>query len=60
MTEKNIKIFEENKIRVQYDETIQNYYYSIVDVISAINDTKNPRRYWSGIKNNIKKENNQL
>ena len=60
MTEENIKIFEGNEIRVQYDETTQNYYYSIVDVISSITDSKNPRRYWSDIKSNIKKENNQL
>lgn len=60
MTEENVKIFEENEIRIQYEETTQKYYYSIVDVISSITDTKNPRRYWSGIKSKIKTENNQL
>lgn len=60
MTEENVKIFEENEIRVQYEETTQKYYYSIVDVISSITDTKNPRRYWSGIKSKIKIENNQF
>jgi DNA-damage-inducible protein D len=44
-----LAIFEGSEIRriLVGDE----WYYSVVDVIGALTDTKNPRRYWSDLKN---------
>lgn len=42
------------------DEEIGEYYFSVMDVVGAICESKNPRRYWSGLKRKLKKEGSQL
>ena len=57
MTGKNaIKLFEDNKIRTFWDEKEEEWFFSIIDVISVLTDSKNPRRYWSDLKNKMKSE----
>lgn len=56
MTKDNIKIFDKQQIRVQYDEEIQDYYYSLIDVIAALTNSKNPGAYWRKYKQNINNE----
>ena len=38
MKENNIKLFEGRKIRTKWDEEIQDYYYSIIDVIAVLTE----------------------
>ena len=40
MKENNIKLFEGRKIRTKWDEEIQDYYYSIIDVIAVLTESK--------------------
>ena len=37
-----------------------NYYFSVVDVISAVTESKEPRKYWSVLKNRLKKEGSEV
>src|SRR5665647_854945 len=61
MTQKNaIKIFEEKKVRTVWDDEQEKWYFSIVDVIEALTDSPNPRKYWSVLKLRLKKEGSQL
>ncbi len=46
----DLKIFEENKIRSYYDDKSEYWYFSIIDIISILTESKNPRRYWSDLK----------
>lgn len=46
----DIKLFEENKVRSYYDENTENWYFSIIDIVSILTESKNPRRYWSDLK----------
>jgi len=46
----DIKIFEENKIRLHYDEEKEYRYFSIIDIIAILTESKNPNRYWSDLK----------
>ena len=55
-----IKLFEEYKIRTKWDSEIEDYYYSVIDVIAVLTESKNPRRYWSDLKRKLKKEGSQL
>ena len=55
-----IKLFEEYKIRTKWDPEIEDYYYSVIDVIAVLTESKNPRRYWSDLKRKLKKEGSQL
>lgn len=52
----NIKLFESKKVRSQWNEDEQKWYFSIIDVIEILTDAENPRRYWSDLKRKLKKE----
>jgi hypothetical protein len=61
MTENNaIQPFEGQKIRTAWNEEKEEWYFSIVDTISALTGSPNPRRYWSDLKISLKKEGSQL
>ena len=46
MSEENkIQIFEDKKIRTAWNESEEEWYFSIVDVISVLTDSNEPRRY---------------
>ena len=47
-------LFEGHKIRSIWDSEKEDYYFSVVDVISALTDSQEPRKYWSVLKNRLK------
>ena len=55
-----IKIFETTNIRTKWDAEKEDYYFSVVDVIKALTDSSNPRKYWSVLKTRLKKEGSEL
>jgi len=56
----SIKIFEERKVRTVWDDETEEWYFSIVDVVDVLTDSPNPRKYWSVLKNRLKKEGSEL
>lgn len=52
----NIRIFEDRRIRTAWNEEAEEWYFSVVDVISVLSDSDNPRRYWSDLKRKLKAE----
>lgn len=58
--ENSIKIFNDKKIRTKWDDELGDYWYSVIDVIAVLTESKNPRRYWSDLKIKMKKEGSQL
>lgn len=52
----NIRLFEDKKIRTAWDETEEEWYFSVVDVIEVLTDSNEPRRYWSDLKRKLNKE----
>ena len=53
-------LFEGNEIRSIWDSKKEEYYFSVVDIIGALTDSKEPRKYWSVLKNRLKKEGSEL
>lgn len=51
-----IKLFEGNKIRSVWDNEKEEWYFSVVDIVGALTESKNPRRYWSDLKRKMKDE----
>ncbi|WP_195664220.1 BRO family protein [Bacteroides congonensis] len=41
----NVKLFQDKKIRSVWDETEQQWYFSVVDVVAALTDSVNPTDY---------------
>ena len=60
MTETTLKLFENNNIRTIWDENLEKWYFSIVDIIAALTGTERPRRYWSDLKSKLKQEGSEL
>lgn len=46
----DLKLFEENKVRSYYDENTEHWYFSVIDIVGILTESKNPRRYWSDLK----------
>jgi len=58
--EKTIKLFESKKVRVLWDDSAEKWYFSVIDIIAILSESKNPRRYWSDLKIKLNKEGGQL
>lgn len=50
----SIKLFEEKKVRSHWDESEEQWYFSVVDVVSILTDSSNPRDYWFKMKLRVK------
>lgn len=53
-------LFEDKEIRSIWDSEKGDYFFSVVDVIDALTDSNNPRKYWSVLKSRLKKEGSEL
>lgn len=51
-----IKLFESKRIRVQWNEEAEKWYFSVIDIIETLTGSNNPRRYWSDLKRKLTKE----
>ncbi len=58
--ENTIRLFESKKVRVLWDERAEKWYFSVIDIIEILSESKNPRRYWSDLKIKLIKEGSQL
>ena len=54
-----LQLFEDQPIRTAWDENAEEWYFSIVDVITVLTDSKNPAAYWRKLKQRLKAEGNE-
>ncbi len=55
-----VKLFENFKVRTIWDEEKEDWWFSVVDIISILTESENPRNYWKVLKNRLNKEGSQL
>lgn len=55
-----IKLFENKKIRAKQDSKIEDYYFSIIDVVAVLTESKNPNDYWYRLKKREKENGVEL
>jgi len=61
MTKENtIRLFQDQKVRVQWDNEKEKWVFSIVDIIGILTESPNPRKYWSVLKTRLKQEGSEL
>ena len=53
-------LFEGNEIRSIWDSEKEDYYFSVVDVINALAEPKEPRKYWNDLKRKLQNEGSEL
>ena len=54
-----IKIFGDRKIRSVWDDEAEIWYFSIVDVVTVLTESKDPLAYWRKLKQRLKAEGNE-
>ena len=53
-------LFEGKEIRSIWDSEKEDYYFSVVDVINALANPKEPRKYWNDLKKKLRSEGSEL
>ena len=53
-------LFEGKEIRSIWDGEKEDYYFSVIDVINALTESKIPKRYWTDLKRKLENEGSQL
>ena len=57
-----IQLFQERKVRTVWDDAQEKWYFSIVDVVWILADSKDyttARKYWNKLKQRLKEEGNE-
>ena len=55
----SIRLFQEKRIRTLWDEEQEKWYFSIVDVVEVLTDSKDPTAYWRKLKQRLKADGNE-
>ena len=55
-----IKIFDGNQIRSVWDNDKEEWYFSVVDVVGTLTDSKDPGAYWRKLKQRLKEEGSEV
>ena len=60
MTENTqIKLFEDKKVRTLWDKESEEWYFSVVDVVAVLTESKDAPAYWRKLKQRLKEEGNE-
>jgi len=61
MTDKNaVKIFEKKQMHTMWDGEQEKWYFSIINMITALTDNERPRKSWNDLKTKLLKKGSQL
>ena len=56
----SIRFYNDHEVRAIWDEEKNQWFFSAVDIVFAITESPNPRKYWSVLKTRLKKDGNEL
>lgn len=59
MPNDKIQLFEDQTIRTAWDDENEEWYFSIIDVVKVLTDSKDPTAYWRKLKQRLKAEGNE-
>lgn len=57
--ENSIKLFEDKRVRVVWNEELEKWYFSIVDVVGVLTESVDVQAYWRKLKERLKREGNE-
>ena len=57
--QERIQLFEDQPIRTAWDEELEEWYFSVVDVVGVLTESPNPNNYWKVLKKRLKDEGNE-
>ena len=56
----SIRFYNDREVRAIWDEENAKWWFSVVDIVAAITESPNSRKYWSVLKTRLKKAGNEL
>jgi hypothetical protein len=59
LQENNIQLYEDQPIRTAWDEENEEWYFSIIDVVAVLTDSKDANAYWRKLKQRLIEEGNE-
>jgi cell filamentation protein len=60
MNKVSIRFFNDREIRAVWDDANNKWWFSVIDIVSAITDSPRPRVYWGTLKNRLKTQGGEL
>ena len=60
MNKVSIRFYKDHKVRAVWDEEHNRWWFVVVDIVAAITESPNPRKYWSVLKTRLKKVGSEL
>ena len=54
-----IRLFEDYKVRTSWDNEKETWYFSVVDIVAILSESKDPTAYWRKLKQRLKAEGNE-
>ena len=55
----SIKLFEDYRVRTSWDNEKELWYFSVVDIVAILTESKDPTAYWRKLKQRLKEEGNE-
>lgn len=59
INQEHLQLFEDQPIRTAWDETGEEWYFAIVDVVGVLTESPKPQTYWRVLKKRLKDEGNE-
>lgn len=56
----SIRFFNNREVRAAWDDSTNQWLFSIADIVGVLTESVNPRKYWSVLKNRLKKTHSEL
>ena len=56
----NIKLFQNQEIRSQWNADQEQWLFSVIDIIQALTGNERPRKYWSDLKKKLNQEGSEV
>jgi hypothetical protein len=60
INQQKISLFQGKEIRKHWDDSQEKWYFSVIDVVSALTGSSIPKRYWSDLKIKLQEEGGQV
>jgi len=60
MSKISIRFFDNSEVRALWDDENAKWWFSVVDIVGVLTDSKDPRKYWTVLKTRLKQKNSQL
>ena len=56
----SVRFYKDQEVRAFWDEEHSKWWFSAIDIVGILSESKDPRKYWNKLKQRLKEEGSQL